>query len=293
MHLLFPIRSCRSDLQVATPKNQITSNERSPVATPLPREGEYCEYHQSALYYPHRPEHARESVACTLDTCVYTFCHNLVTRASRITKLFLRNGLTTMLKIEGLMFIFIVVMLVGLSVFWTNAIRNGDVTPTLERLIEAGYTIEEILQHPDIARINRMNPRLFPNLDDWTDDDLQRARNHIKTLPPARAATNVLIDACGRLIDRSNKRIAVNSVIIAAQETHMKGPEPFTIKNSLPASVRAEVDEAFGEDAESVLTQIEEAFSTQESAARVFESEGGVKGFVNRLAESQSAAADK
>ena len=82
---------------------------------------------------------------------------------------------------------------------------------------------------------------------------------------PARAATNVLIDAYGRLIDRSNRRIAVNRVIIAAQETHMKGAEPFTIENSLPASVRAEVDEAFGEDAETVLTQIEEAFATYDS----------------------------
>ncbi len=198
-----------------------------------------------------------------------------------------------MLKIEGLMFIFIVVLLVGISVFWTNAIRDDDVTPTLERLIEAGYTIEEILQHPDVARINRRNPGLLPNLDDWTEDDIQRAKTQIETLPPARAATNVLLDAYGRLIDRGKKRIAVNSVIIAAQETHMEGPEPFTVKNSLPAAVRTKVEEAFGDDAETVLTQIEEVFSTQESAARVFESDGGVKGFVNRLAESQSAAADK
>ena len=198
-----------------------------------------------------------------------------------------------MLKIEGLMFIFIVVMLVGISVFWTNAIRDDDVTPTLERLIEAGYTMEEILQHPDVARINRRNPGLIPNIDEWPEHDLQRARNQIETLPPERAATNILSDAYGRLIDRGNKIIAVYRAINAAQKTHSEGTEPFTIENALPASVRAEVDEAFGEDAESVLTQIEEAFSTQESAARVFESEGGVKGFVNRLAESHSAAADK
>ena len=73
----------------------------------------------------------------------------------------------------------------------------------------------------------------------------------------------------------------------------MAGPEPFTIKNSLSAAVRTKVEEAFGDDADAVLIQIEEAFSTQESAERVFESEGGVKGFVNHLAGSQSAAAVK
>ena len=198
-----------------------------------------------------------------------------------------------MRSIEGPIFFFIVVLLLGIFVFWMNAIRHDDVTPTLERLIEAGYTMEEILQHPDVARINRRSPGLLPNIDEWPEDDLQRARNQIETLPPARAATNVLSDAYGRLIDRGNKIIAVNSVIIAALEAHREGPEPFTIENSLPDSVRADVDEAFGEDAETVLTQIEEAFSTHESATRVSESNGGVIGYVNHLAESQSAAADE
>ncbi len=198
-----------------------------------------------------------------------------------------------MRRVEGPIFIFIVVSLLGIFVFWMNAIRHDDVTPTLERLIEAGYTMEEILQHPDVARINRRNPGLLPNIDEWPEDDLQRARNQIETLPPARAATNVLSDAYGRLIDRGNKIIAVNSVIIAALEAHMEGAEPFTIENSLPSSVRTKVEEAFGEDAETVLTQIEEAFSTHESATRVSESNGGVIGYVNHLAESQSAAADK
>ena len=195
-----------------------------------------------------------------------------------------------MRRIEGLMFIFIVVLLVGISVFWTNAIRDENVTPTLERLIEAGYTIEEILQHPDVARINRRNPGLFPNLDDWTEDDVLRAKTQIETLPPARAATAILSDAYQRQIDRGKKRIAVNSVIIAAQETHMEGPEPFTIRNSLSAAVRTKVEEAFGDDVDAVLTQIEEAFSTQESAARVFESEGGIDGYVEQMLESLSAA---
>ena len=195
--------------------------------------------------------------------------------------------------IEGPIFIFIVVSLLGIFVFWMNAIRHDDVTPTLERLIEAGYTMEEILQHPDVARVNRRNPALLPNIDEWPEDDLQRARNQIETLPPARAATNVLSDAYGRLIDRGNKIIAVNSVIIAALEAHREGPEPFTIENSLPSSVRTKVEEAFGEDAESVLTQIEEAFATNDSSTRVSESDGGIDGYVKHLLESLSAPADE
>lgn len=195
--------------------------------------------------------------------------------------------------IEGPIFIFIVVSLLGIFVFWMHAIRHDDVTPTLERLIEAGYTMEEILQHPDVARINRRNPGLLPNIDEWPEDDLQRARNQIETLPPARAATNVLSDAYGRLIDRGNKIIAVNSVIIAALEAHLEGAEPFTIENSLPDSVRADVDEAFGEDAESVLTQIEEAFATRDSVRRVVDPHGGVDDYVNQLLESLSAPADE
>ena len=195
-------------------------------------------------------------------------------------------------RIEGLAIIFVVVLLLGIFVFWMHTIRHNDIGPTLERLIEAGYTIEEILQHPDVARINRRRPGLFPNLDDWTEDDLQRARAHIETLPPARAATNVLIDAYGRLIDHNEKRIAVYRVIIAAKETHMEGPEPFTIQNSLPAAVRTEVKEAFGDDADAadaVLLQIEEAFADPATADRVIESHGGTEGFIGYLLESLSA----
>ena len=192
-------------------------------------------------------------------------------------------------RIEGLAIIFIVVLLLGIFVFWMHTIRHNDIDPTLERLIEAGYTIEEILQHPDVARINRKNPGLLPVLDEWAEDDLQRARAHIETLPPARAARNVLIDAYERLIDRNEKRIAVNEAIIAALETHAEGELPFTIENSLPASVRAAVEEAFGDDADAVLLQIEEAFADPASADRVIESHGGTEGFINHLLESLSA----
>ena len=196
-------------------------------------------------------------------------------------------------RLEGLAVIFIVVLLLGIFVFWMNAVRHDDVTPTLERLIEAGYTIEEILQHSDVARINRKKPGLFPSLDEWTEDDIQRARAHIETLPPARAATNVLIDAYERLIDRNEKRIAVNSVIIAALKSFREGEQSFTIENSLPVSVRVDVEEAFGDDADAVLLQIEEAFADPATADRVMDAHGGTEGFVNHLVEPQTASSDE
>ena len=196
-------------------------------------------------------------------------------------------------RLEGLAVIFIVVLLLGIFVFWMNAVRHDDVTPTLERLIEAGYTIEEILQHSDVVRINRKKPGLFPSLDEWTEDDIQRARAHIETLPPARAATNVLIDAYERLIDRNEKRIAVNSVIIAALKSFREGEQSFTIENSLPVSVRVDVEEAFGDDADAVLLQIEEAFADPATADRVMDAHGGTKGFVNHLMDVQFASPDE
>ena len=196
-------------------------------------------------------------------------------------------------RLEGLAIIFIVVLLLGIFVYWMNAIRHDDVTPTLERLIEAGYTMEEILQHPDVARINRRNPGLLPNIDEWPKDDLQRARNQIETLPPARAATNVLSDAYQRQTAHVKKQSAVLVAIIAFREAHREGVGPFTVDSSLPASVRAEFEEAFGEDADTVLLQIEEAFATHDSASRALELHGDSKGFINHLLESLSVPADE
>ena len=85
----------------------------------------------------------------------------------------------------------------------------------------------------------------------------------------------------------------MNNVIIAAQKTHLEGVGPFTIANSLPASVRTKVEEAFGDDAEAVLLQIEEAFADPATASRVIESHGGFEGFVEHLLESQSSAVDE
>ncbi len=192
-------------------------------------------------------------------------------------------------RIEGLAIIFIVVLLLGIFVFWMHTIRHNDIGPTLERLIEAGYNMEEILQHPDVARINRRNPGLLPILDEWAENDLQRARAHIETLPPARAATQVLSDAYRRSTAQNKKISAVLVTLIAFRDAHREGSEPFTIDNSLPAAVQTEVKEAFGDDADAVLLQIEEAFADPASADRVIESHGGTEGFINHLLESLSA----
>lgn len=198
-----------------------------------------------------------------------------------------------MRRIEGPAFISIVVLLLCISVFWSNAIRHDDAIPTLERLIEADYTTEEILQHPDVARINRDHPGLFPNLNDWTQDDLQRAKAQIETLPAASAATAILLGAYQRRNALLKKGIAVAEAVIAFREAHREGVGPFTVGNALPASVRVEVEEAFGEDAEAVLLQIEKAFATHDSATRALASHGGFDGYVNHVVESQSSVADE
>ena len=200
-----------------------------------------------------------------------------------------------MRRIEGPIFIFIVVLLVGISVFWTNAIRHSEMDLAIKRLIEAGNSVDEILQDPDFTRLAAEKDGLPANPDEWTQDDsyqaMKRISESVKKLGDSPAVEQVRRAALQRRSAYLNKRIAVNEVIIAALETHEKGPEPFTIENSLPASVRADVDEAFGEDAETVLTQIEEAFATYDSVRRVSESDGGIDGYVEQMLESLSAPA--
>ena len=198
-----------------------------------------------------------------------------------------------MRRIEGPIFIFIVVLLVGISVFWTNAIRHSEMDLAIKRLIEAGNSVDEILQDPDFTRLASEKDGLPTNPDEWTQDDSYRAMKRIsesvKKLGDSSAVEQVRQDALQRRSAYLKKKIAVNEVIIAALKTHRKGAEPFTIENSLPASVRAEVEEAFGEDTESVLTQIEEAFATNDSSRRVLDSDGGIDGYVKQLLESLSA----
>ncbi len=202
-----------------------------------------------------------------------------------------------MRRIEGPIFIFIVVLLVGISVFWTNAIRHSEMDLAIKRLIEAGNSVDEILQDPDFTRLAAEKDGLPTDPDEWTQDDSYRAMKRIsesvKKLGDSPAVEQVRRAALQRRSAYLNKRIAVNEVFIAALETHEKGPEPFTIENSLPASVRADVDEAFGEDAETVLTQIEEAFATYNSVRRVVDPHGGIDDYVNQLLESLSVPADE
>lgn len=202
-----------------------------------------------------------------------------------------------MRRIEGPIFIFIVVLLIGISVFWTNAIRHSEMDLTIKRLIEAGHSVDEILQDPDFTRLATEKDGLPTNLDEWTQDDSYRAMKRIsesvKKLGDSPAVEQVRRDASQRRSAYLNKRIAVNEVIIAALEIHIEGTGPFTIKNSLPALVRADVDEAFGKDAETVLTQIEEAFATYDSIRRVVEPHGGIDGYVEQMLESLSAPADE
>ena len=197
-----------------------------------------------------------------------------------------------MRKFESRAIIFIVVLLVGILVFWMIAVRDSEIDLALQRLIQAGYSVDEILQDSDFTRLASEKDGLPTNPDEWTQDDIHWAMRLIsesaKKLGASPAANQVRRDAVRRQIDYLGKKIAVQVVIIAAQETHREGPEPFTFENSLPASVRTKVDEAFGDDADAVLLQIEEAF-----ADRVIESHGGTEGFINHLLESQSAAADE
>ena len=202
-----------------------------------------------------------------------------------------------MRRIEGPIFIFIVVLLVGISVFWTNAIRHSEMDLAIKRLIEAGNSVDEILQDPDFTRLAAEKDGLPTDPDEWTQDDSYRAMKRIsesaEKLGASPAVEQVRQDASQRRSAYLKKKIAVQKVILAAQEVHREDAEPFAIENSLPAAVRTKVEKEFGEDADPVLLQIEEAFATHDISMRVFESDGGLKAYVNRLVESQSGTVDE
>ena len=84
-----------------------------------------------------------------------------------------------MRRIEGLIFIFIVVLLVGISVFWTNAIRHSEMDLAIKGLIEAGHSVDEILQDPDFTRLATEKDGLPTNPAEWTQDDIHRAMKRI------------------------------------------------------------------------------------------------------------------
>ena len=203
----------------------------------------------------------------------------------------------TLHKIEGPLLIFLVVLLAGIIVFKMIANRHSEIDLAVKRLIEAGRSVDEILQDPDFTRLAAEKDGLPTNPDDWTQDNRYRAMRLISAsadkLGYSPAVEQVRQDASQRRSAYFKKKIAVQKVILAAQEAHREGTEPFTIKNSLPAAVRTKVEKEFGEDADAVLLQIEEVFATHDISMRVFESDGGLKAYVNRLVVSQSGTVDE
>lgn len=188
-------------------------------------------------------------------------------------------------------------LVIGLADFWRPTIRGIGFCQTIQWLIDEGYSPEEIAQRPEIARLTREELRLPPDLmrpdpDDWTKSDAQFALAVLAVMDQEiEEFKKSYAESVARSIEselRSApvvKKIAVQEVIIFALETLGEGEEPFTIENSLPASVRMEVEEAFGSNANAVLLQIEEAFSTYDTFTRVLKTHGGFEGFVNHLVD--------
>ena len=178
-------------------------------------------------------------------------------------------------------------LVISLADFWRPTIRGIGFSQTIQWLIDEGYSPEEIAQHPEIARLNRGKMRLPPDIvppepDDWTKSDarfvgaiLAVIKQGLEELKISYAQS--VADSIEGDLRRAPlaKKLAVNEVIIAALKTRIEGEKPFTIENSLPASIRMRVEEAFGDDADAVLTQIEEAFSTSDIYRRVEASHGG------------------
>lgn len=194
-----------------------------------------------------------------------------------------------------------VILVVGIFAYWWTTIRDDEFSQTFESLANAGYTLDEMLQDPDLVRLASEKEGLPPNPDDWTQPDRYRAVERIyysayksgKKRGASLAVKQVRDDAWNRLYTHLTKVKAVHTVLNVALKTRIKNSDPFTINDSLPASVRMEVEEAFGDDADAVLFQIEEAFATHDASMRVFESHGGIDGYVNHLIKSQSSFADE
>ncbi len=192
-------------------------------------------------------------------------------------------------------------LVISLADFWRPTIRGIGFSHTIQWLIAEGYSPEEIAQHPEIARLNRGKIRLPPDIvppesDDWTKSDarfvgaiLAVIKQGLEELKISYAQS--VADSIEWELRRAPfvKKSAVREVIIAALETRLEGKEPFTIENSLPASARMRVEEAFGDDSDALLLEIEKAYSTNDTRARVLESHGGPEGFVNYLVDVRFA----
>lgn len=186
-------------------------------------------------------------------------------------------------------------LVMSLADFWRPTIRGIGFSHTIQWLIAEGYSPEEIAQHPEIVRLNRGKIRLPPDIvppesDDWTKSDarfvgaiLAVIKQRLEELKISYAQS--VADSIERELRNApvDKELAVRRVIIAALETLEEGKEPFTIENSLPASARMKVEDAFGDDADALLWEIEKAHSNYDTRARVLESHGGSEGYVNYL----------
>lgn len=192
-------------------------------------------------------------------------------------------------------------LVMSLADFWRPTIRGIGFSQTIQWLIDEGYSPEEIAQHPEIARLNRGKIRLPPDIvppepDDWTKSDarfvgailavIKQGLEELKISYAQSVADSIERELRSATLD---KELAVQRTIIFALETLGEGGAPFTIENSLPASVRMKVEEAFGENADALLLEIEDAFATFDTYTRIIETHGGFEGFVNYLVDVRFA----
>ena len=85
-----------------------------------------------------------------------------------------------------------------------NGCQDGEIDLALQRLIEAGYSVDEILQDADFTRLASEKDGLSTNPDDWTQDDIHRAMKLIyesaKKLDASPAVNQVRREALQCLI---------------------------------------------------------------------------------------------
>jgi len=84
-----------------------------------------------------------------------------------------------MRRIVGPVTIFIVVLLLGISVYWIIVVRHSEMDLAIKRLIDSGHSVDEILQDPDFTSLAAEKDGLPTNPDEWTQDDSYRAMKRI------------------------------------------------------------------------------------------------------------------
>ncbi len=190
-------------------------------------------------------------------------------------------------------------LVIGLFDLWRPTIRGIGFCQTIQWLIDQGYSPEKIAKHTEIARLTRGELRFPPDLlrsnpDDWTKSDAQFVDTLLAVMDQKNEESKwSYAESAARSIEWELRRapvvkkLVVQEIIIFALETLREDEGPFTIENSLPATLRTEVEEAFGGNADAVLLQIEEAYSTYDTSRRVLEAHGGFQGFVNHLVDIQ------